>query len=234
MPAMKLHYHPASTTCRSVMLLAAEEAIPLELELELVDLFGGENQSERFLAINPNGAVPVLEDGPFRLTECSAILKYLAEQAGSAAYPAEPRARARVNALMDWFNTGFYRDFGYGLVYPQVMPQYYGWPDPAMQAAALLRAEEGARRWLDVLDEHWLAGEAGPYLGGAAPCLADHMGAAYTTAGELMGFDFAPWPRVLRWLEAMRARPSWAPVNAAFRGWCESARAARSSQAAAA
>src|SRR3712207_6626329 len=129
---MKLHYHPVSTTCRPIMLLAAEEAIPLELEV--VDLFTGENRSERFLAINPNGAVPVLEDGAFWLTECSAILKYLAERTGSATYPAGLQARARVNALMDWFNTGFYRDFGYGLVYPQVMPQFYGWPDPTMQA----------------------------------------------------------------------------------------------------
>jgi glutathione S-transferase len=228
---MKLYCHPAATTCRPVLLLAAEEAIPLELEV--VDLFAGENRSERFLAVNPNGAVPVLEDGAFRLTECSAILKHLAERTGSAAYPAAPEARARVNALMDWFNTGFLREFGYGLVYPQAMPAFYGWPDPAMQAAALRRAEEGARRFLAVLDGHWLAGEQGPFLGGAAPCLADHLGAAYATAGELVDFDFAPWPRVVRWIEAMKARPSWEPVNAAFRDWCEFTRAARRERAAA-
>ena len=227
---MKLYCHPAATTCRPVLLLAAEEAIPLELEV--VDLFAGENRSERFLAVNPNGAVPVLEDGAFRLTECSAILKHLAERTGSTAYPAGPEARARVNALMDWFNTGFLREFGYGLVYPQAMPEFYGWPDPAMQAAALRRAEEGVRRFLAVLDGHWLAGE-GPFLGGAAPCLADHLGAAYATAGELVDFDFAPWPRVVRWIEAMKARPSWEPVNAAFRDWCEFTRAARRERAAA-
>jgi hypothetical protein len=32
------------------------------------------------------------------------------------------RARARTNALIDWFNTGFYRSFGYGLIYPQALP----------------------------------------------------------------------------------------------------------------
>ena len=226
---MRLHYDPASTTCRPIMLLAAEEAIPLELEV--VDLFTGGHLSERFAAVNPNRAVPVLEDGAFRLTESSAILKYLAERTGSAAYPAELRARARVNALMDWFNTGFYRDFGYGFVYPQVLPDY-GWPDPAMQAAGLRRAEAGARRFLAVLDQHWLAGDE-PYLGGAALCLADYLGAAYTTIGELVDFEFAPWPRVVRWLEAMKARPSWAPVNAAFQGWCDLARAAGRDQAAA-
>ena len=227
---MKLHYHPASTTCRPVMLMVAEEGIPLEFSS--IDVFAGEQFSERFLAINPNGEIPALEDGPFRLTECSAILKYLAERAGSAAYPAELRARARVNALMDWFNTGFYRAFGYGVVYPQVMPEFYGWPDPAMQRAGLRRAEDKARQYLSVLDGHWLTGE-GPYLGGAAPCLADYMGAAYVAAGELVEFSVSPWPRVVRWLDAMKARPSWAPVNTAFDGWCEAARAARLGLAAA-
>ena len=34
------------------------------------------------------------------------------------------RTRARVNELMDWFNTGFYREYGYHLVYPQLFPQH--------------------------------------------------------------------------------------------------------------
>lgn len=226
---MKLHCHPASTTCRPIMLLAAEDAIPLEMEV--VDLFVGEQHSERFAAISPNRAVSVLDDGEFRLTECSAILKYLAERTGSAAYPSEARERARINALMDWFNTGFYREFGYGLVYPQVLP-HHAWPDRATEAVALRRAEEEARRFLDVLDGHWLAG-GNPYLGGAVPNLADYMGAAYATIGELVEFDFASWPRVTRWLKAMKERPSWAPANVAFEGWRAIARTARLSKAAA-
>ena len=49
--------------------------------------------------------VPALEDGDFRLTESSAILKYLADKVGSAAYPKDLKQRARVNERMDWFNT---------------------------------------------------------------------------------------------------------------------------------
>ncbi|GIX11518.1 glutathione S-transferase family protein [Elioraea sp.] len=219
---MKLHAHPASTTCRPILHFAAESGIALELAF--VDLFAGDQRSPAHAAINPNRAVPVLEDGSFRLTECSAILKYLAERTDSPAYPAEPTARARVNALMDWFNTGFYRSFGHGLIYPQVLPDY-AWPKAEMQAAALARAESESRRWFDVLDTHWLG--AGTYLGGAAPSLADYMGAAYVTIGALIDFDLAPWPRVRRWLAAMAARPAWASTNGAFEGWCEIHRQAR-------
>jgi glutathione S-transferase len=78
---MKLYYHPVSTTSRPVMLLAAEAG--LDLDYEVVDLFAGAHLQPGYEAINPNRFVPVLEDGEFRLTESSAILKYLAEKAGS-------------------------------------------------------------------------------------------------------------------------------------------------------
>lgn len=219
---MKLYGHPISTTTRPILLFAAEERI--DLDLVPIDLFAGDHLSPGFAAINPNRAVPVLEDGGFRLTESSAILKYLAERAGSPAYPAEPKARARINALMDWFNTGFYRSFGYGLIYPQVLPDH-AWAKAGMQAVSLARAETEARRWLDVLDAHWLASVT--YLGGAAPSLADYMGAVYVTNGALIAFGLTPWPRIARWVEAMKALPSWQPVHAAFAGWCEMQRAAR-------
>ncbi|HYF09791.1 MAG TPA: glutathione S-transferase family protein [Acetobacteraceae bacterium] len=221
---MKLYQLPYSDACRPVLLLAAEEAVALEMET--LDLLAGDQFSPRFVAINPNSAVPVLEDGAFRLTEGSAILKYLADRVGSAAYPREARARALVNERMDWFNTGFHREFCMGLIWPQVMPERYGWPDAAMQAVALARAEARARRYLDVLDRQWLPRDA-RYLGGARPDLADMLGATYVSIGALVDHDLSPWPRIQAWLETMRARPAWRDVNAPFDAWCAERRAAR-------
>ena len=76
----------------------------------------------------------MLEDGDFRLTESSAILKYLADKVDSPAYPKDLKKRARVNEMMDWLNTGFYRDFGYGLVYPQIFPHHKRPSDEAQAA----------------------------------------------------------------------------------------------------
>jgi glutathione S-transferase len=142
---MKLYYHPASTTCRPIMLLAAAEKI--ELDYQLVDLFTGENYQPAFTAINPNQTVPLLVDDDFQLAESSAILKYLAEKVRAPSYPAELRARARVNERMDWFNTGLYRDLGYGLVYPQVLDSYRRGDDQAHgQHLAWSRA---SKHWLE-------------------------------------------------------------------------------------
>lgn len=65
-----------STTSRPVLLLAADEGIALDYEV--VDLFTGAHAQPEFTKVNPSQQVPVLDDDGFRLTENSAILKYLA------------------------------------------------------------------------------------------------------------------------------------------------------------
>jgi glutathione S-transferase len=214
MPAMKLYYDPASTVCRPIMLLAAEAGI--ELEYVHVCLYEGEHLKDEFLAINPNGAVPILVDGDFRLAECSAILKYLADKVGSPAYPSELKARARVNEAMDWFNTGFYKDFGYGLVYSQVLPKYAADAEHAGKVVALSAPK--ADRWLRVLDAR-LAQTPGAFVAGPAVTIADYFGACLVSLGDLIGFDLFPYPHVQAWMNAVQALPAWPEVNAAFFGW---------------
>jgi glutathione S-transferase len=208
---MKLYYHPVSTTCRPIMLLAAADKI--EMEFRIVDLFAGENSQESFTAINPNQAVPLLEDGDFRLAESSAILKYLAEKFRSRSYPADPQLRARVNERMDWFNTGLYRDLGYGLVYPQVISSYRR-PDDKVQAATLAWGREKAKHWLRILDSHIVGAQS--FVCGAEPTIADYLGACMITLGDVIRLDYSPYPNVCRWLGAMKALPYWSKTNEAF------------------
>lgn len=209
---MKLYFHPASTTSRPVALFAADHRI--ELDYQLVDLFAGEHVQPAFSAINPNQAVPVLEDGDFRLTESSAILKYLAEKAGSPAYPRDLRQRSRVNERMDWFNTSLSRELCYGFVYPQVMPTHKR-PDEHAQRQTLAWGRRNAVRWLDVLNERWLGAE-NRYVCGERITIADYLGIAHITVAEVARVDYARWPNVARWIARMKDRPTWAPVNEAF------------------
>jgi len=210
---MKLYYHPVSTTSRPLMLFIADNNI--KIELQVVDLMSGEHVKPPYLALNPSGMVPMLEDGDFRMTECSAILKYLADKIGSPAYPRELQARARVNERMDWLNTQFYRDFGYGLVYPQIFPNYKR-PSDEQQSGVLAWGKEKSGRWLKVLDKSLIGNNE--YLCGSELTLADYLGAAYVTLGEVLRCDFSGYPNVARWLKTMKARPNWSKVNEAFYG----------------
>jgi glutathione S-transferase len=209
---MKLYYHPASTACRPIMLWAADEGVVLDMHF--IDLFKGDHKKPFYLAVNPCGQVPTLVDGDFRLSEGSAILKYLAEKTGSPAYPGELTQRARVNEVMDWFNTGFYRDLGYGFVYAQALPQMI-YPDAAVQSATLERARTNVRKWLGVLDHH-LLGPSNKYLCGDAITLADYLGVCYMTVGEVVHVNYDAWPNITRWMGTMKAGANWAKVNAAF------------------
>jgi glutathione S-transferase len=201
---MKIYLDSVSTTSRPVLLFLAEHDMPAEIVP--INLLGDEHLTPEFAALNPNKSVPTLQEGDFVLTECSAILKYLAEKTSSRTYPKDLKARARVNEAMDWFNTGFYRDLGYGVVYPQILP-HYAFANPVTQADVLRRGEERAAARLAILDGHWL--RDADFLCGSGPTIADYRGSCYVAIAEWVGFDVTFYGNVLRWMSAMKARPSW-------------------------
>lgn len=209
---MKLYFHPVSTTSRPIVLFAAESGI--DLELKVVDLFTGEQYTPEYAAINPSCQVPVLEDGDFRMSESSAILKYLADKIGSPAYPTELRKRARVNERMDWLNTGFYRDFAYGFLYPQIFP-FMRRPDETVQAGTIAWGKDKATKWLHVLDESIL-GPRNSFLCGNDITLADYLGSIMALGGEAIHCTFSDYPNIRRWLDNMKSLDSWPKVNEAF------------------
>jgi glutathione S-transferase len=215
---MKVYCHPASTTSRIVMLYAAEEAP--EIEFQVVDLFTGEHMKPPYSNMNPSCLVPMLEDGEFRLTESSSILKYLADKKGSPSYPKDLRERARVNEMMDWVNTNLYRDFAYGLVYPQTFPTHKRRSDEA-QAATLAWGKEKSQFWLKVLDQS-LLGPKKAYLCGDRITIADYLGAEMIGLGELIRCNFSPYPNVERWLGRMKGLKSWPKVHEVFHGFAGS------------
>ena len=215
---MKLYYHPASTTSRPIMMFAADHR--LKLDYQLVDLFTGEHMQPAFAIINPNQAVPVLDDDGFRLTECSAILKYLAEKFDLPEYPKNLKARARVNEVMDWFNTGFYRDWAYNMLYPQIFPHHKR-PSEDGQKVAVEWGRDKAGFWLSVLNDHYL-GKGNKYLLGDQITVADYMGAGFVSAGELIRYDLTKFPNVKAWLDRMKSLKNLNDVSSVITGFGDS------------
>jgi glutathione S-transferase len=220
---MKIYYHPASTTSRPIMLFAAESGI--DADFQVVDLFTGEHFKPPYEAVNPNKLVPVLEDGDFRLTESSAILKYLADKINSAAYPKDLRQRARVNERMDWINTQMCRDFAYGFVYPQIFPMHKR-ADDAVQEATLNWGKERAQGWMTVLDQY-LIGPKSAYLCGEQITIADYFGASFVALGDVLRCDYSPYPNVKRWMGNMKQLKNWNKVNETINGFAASLKDAK-------
>jgi glutathione S-transferase len=213
---MKLYMHPVSITSRPVRLFIAENGI--DVDEQIVDLMTGEQHREPFTSINPNRLVPMLEDGDLRLTESSAILKYLADKIESPTYPKDLKRRAKVNEVMDWFNANFYRDYGYGWIYPQLFPHHKRQSDEA-QAATIAWGKERSLVWLGLLNDYWIGSK--PYLCGDQITIADYFGACILTLGEVIRCDFSPYPNIQRWLGNTKKLDSWPKINEALDGFAE-------------
>lgn len=216
---MKLYCDPISTTSRPVVLFALDHG--LDLRLEHVDLMSEQQTEPAYLRVNPNGIVPYLvEVDGFELGESSAILKYLADKVGSPAYPTDLKARARVNAAMDWFATNLHKDFCGMVCYTQ-LGLFKDMP-PAVVQQMIAYGEAKSPRWLTLLDERMIGGN--DYVCGDEITLADYLGSAFVTLGELVAYDFSPYPNIGRWLARMKARPGWNAAYAAFNGWLSATR----------
>jgi glutathione S-transferase len=161
---MKLYQHWLSPNTRRVRVVL--HALTIPHEEVLVDLFKGENRQPEYLAKNPMGKVPTLEDDGFFLSESYAIMSYLAEKKPSALYPSNPRARADVNRWLFWGANHFSPTIG-ALVrenfLKKVVPAF-GAPDPLQ----IKRQEDEFRVLAKVLDDHlgsrtvarkWLVGQ---------------------------------------------------------------------------
>ena len=105
----------SSINVRKVLWTCAELDLPFEREE-----WGSGFQSTRsaeFLALNPNAMVPVIRDGDFTLWESNSIIRYLTTRYGDGAlYPAEARARARVDQWIDWQASDLNRAWGYAFM----------------------------------------------------------------------------------------------------------------------
>jgi 2-polyprenyl-6-methoxyphenol hydroxylase-like FAD-dependent oxidoreductase/glutathione S-transferase len=210
---MKLFMHPVSATSRPVRLFIAENG--LKVDEQVVDLRAGEHVKPDYTALNPSQLVPLLEDGDLRLSESSAILKYLAEKYGLPSYPVDLKKRAKVDEVMDWLNTQFYRDWAYNLCYPQLFPHHKRRSDEAHEGAVQW-GKEKSQRWMSILNDHWIG--KNQYLVGNDITIADYFGSGLVTLGEAIQTDFRKYPNVARWLDNMKRLKSWRQINEVFDG----------------
>jgi glutathione S-transferase len=92
---MKLYALPPSP--RAFKVIALKNHLGIECEMQLVDLSKGDQLSPNYIAMNPNGKVPVLEDDGFVRWESNAILFYLASRKPhSGLWPTAPKDQADV------------------------------------------------------------------------------------------------------------------------------------------
>lgn len=159
---MKLYSSPGACSLADHIVLRWAQA---PFELQLVDR--EQRKADWFTALNPGGAVPVLEHDGWVLTQNAAILHYLADLFPQAALAGDgsPRARAEVNRWLSFLNAD---------VHPAFHPLFGSTGYLGEEAAARTKdaAKDKLRGYFERIDaqlagKDWLVGErsiADPYL----------------------------------------------------------------------
>lgn len=200
---MRLYTHPASPNCVAVLAAAAE--VGLQLELQPVDLFAGDNKSTKFLAINPNGLVPVLQEDDFVLWETTAILQYLASRvAVQSLLPLDERERADVTRWQSWA-IAHWQPALQPFIYQNLFKRLKGLgaADQAVIAQAMPKLDGCAR----ILDE---ALAVRPWICGDRPTVADLALGAYLVYEQAAKIPLSRFAKLAEWWARLRARPAWA------------------------
>lgn len=199
---MKLHYFPGSPNSRKVTLLIGH--LGAAVDMQLVDLGKREQRTDAFLALNPNGKVPVLEDGDLVLWESHAILVYLAcLHPERGLLPEDARGRAEVERWLSWLQSYFSPNLGKMMQERVFKKLQGGTPDEAVLAQGTAAFENQAR----ILDRH-LAGRE--FLCGALT-IADFAVGAWAEVAPLCALGWGSYPAVAAWLERVTRLPGWAP-----------------------
>ena len=194
-----LYYWPTPNGWKISIML---EETGLDYRTRPVNIGAGEQFSEDFLRLSPNGRMPAIVDhdppgggAPVSIFESGAILLYLAEKTGRFC-PAEVKARVKVTEWLMWQMAGFGPMLGqnghFKLYAPEKIPY------------AIDRYEREAHRLYGVLDAQ--LGRTGAFVAGDYS-IADMAIFPWVVTHKRQDIPMARFPHVQRWFAQVRARP---------------------------
>jgi glutathione S-transferase len=197
---LKIWGRKNSVNVQKVLWCAAE----LGLAFERIDAglqFGG-NDQDWFLALNPNGRVPLIQDGDYTLWESNSIVRYLcAKHDYGGLYPESPERRGDAERWMDWQLSMIARPSS--IAFWNLVRK----PAADRDMPAVARAVEETNAALTLLDRH-----LGPrrYVGGGTFSMGDMPVGALTQRWlALEGIERPDWPELRRWHRELCERPAF-------------------------
>ncbi|MEP4148308.1 MAG: glutathione S-transferase N-terminal domain-containing protein [Halioglobus sp.] len=173
------------------------EALDLPYETHFVNISEGEQKKDEFLALNPNGRIPVIVDrelGDFAVFETGAIMIYLAEKTGRL-LPTDVKGRSKV---IQWL---MFQMGGVGPMMGQANVFFRYFPEKLQPA--IDRYQNECRRLFEVLDTHlanseWLADDYS---------IADIANWCWVRTYKWSGVSVEGLDHLDRWLNVMRDQP---------------------------
>lgn len=164
-----------------------------------IDLRQGEQKQEAFLAKNPFGQVPVIEDGNTTVFDSNAILVYLATNYGKAWLPSDVLGAATVQR---WFTMAA-GPIAFGAAAARVAA-VFGAPIDAERAKSI------AHNLFKVLNSE-MAGK--DFALGTQPSVADIAAYTYIAHAPEGGISLDAYPHIRKWVTRIEALPGFVPMK---------------------
>lgn len=197
---IRLYRHVLSGHAHRVELFL--NLLGLEHELVDVDLPGGEQRRPEFLALNPFGQVPVIDDDGLVLPDSNAILVYLAMRYGDEEWL--PRDAAGAAQVQRWLSAA---------AGPLVMgPAAARWTLVARLQRDPGEAIARAKALFQVIDQT-LEGQGSPFIVGERPTIADLALYTYTAHAPEGNVALDGYPSLCAWLRRIEALPRFVPMK---------------------
>jgi len=187
-----------SSNVQKVMWAIGELGLPHQ-RVDVGGAFGG-NKEPAYLALNPTGLVPTLDDDGFILWESNAIVRYLAARYGAGTLePADIKTRARANQWMDW-------QIALGAASTPVFWGLIRTPPEQRDHAAIAKGKAEYIRLITMLDAA-LANSA--YVAGDAFSMGDIPVGVLTYRYFKLVTDGPDLPHLRRWYATLEQRPAF-------------------------
>ena len=205
---MKLYSHPLSGHSHRAHLFLS--LIGTDAEVVQVDLAAREHKSAKFLALNPFGQLPVLEDGDVVISDSNAILVYLAKKYAPEGWlPEEPAAAA---AIQRWLSVAA-GEIAYGPCAARLVTLFGATFDSAEVIAR-------AHRILQLIDDRLADRE---WIAASRPTIADVALYSYIARASEGNVDRSAYRNVTAWLERIEGLPGFEPFQKSPVGIVEAA-----------
>ena len=200
--AVRIHHFPKSGHAHRALVFAKLAGIAHEAVL--VDLAAGEHKTERFLAMNPNGQVPVVEDGETVVSDANAILVYLARKYAPNWLPNDPLGEANVQR---WLTLAA-GEIAFGSCAARLITVFDVPLDADFAAATAAKAMQKLEAGLDGRD--WLVGNR--------PTIADVAAYSYTAHAPEGNVSLEPYPNIRAWIARFEALDGFVAMPATAAG----------------
>ncbi|MCG5479799.1 glutathione S-transferase family protein [Sinorhizobium alkalisoli] len=191
---MKLYYHPLSGHAHRARLFLS--LLGIEHELVLVDLARKEHKEPDFLALNPFGQVPVLDDGGVIVCDSNAILVYLAKKTGRTDWLPEDHVGAA--AAQRWLSVAA-GQIAHGPAQARLINVF----------RAPYRADEVIPRSHAILSLVDAELEGRDWIAADRPTIADVALYSYMARAPEGGVDLEPYSNIRSWLTRIEALPGF-------------------------